>query len=156
MAQRSALSSLGEVDSREYPLRMQVWYCIDRDSQPRRFCIAVNNDARFHTLVMIFIIISSLYMVVSIRARELGMLTGLFTRSTSELRQPCSTNIHRQRNILEDVFTSSHLPALTDGQPCEKKSSSGARSHPCRRRTEYPHLWTPRSQWKPSELEDAK
>lgn len=53
----------GQRQEKEFEYPQKVWYCIDRDSQPRRFCIAVNNDARFHTLVMIFIIISSLYMV---------------------------------------------------------------------------------------------
>mmetsp|Transcript_19340 Transcript_19340/g.63041 ORF Transcript_19340/g.63041 Transcript_19340/m.63041 type:complete len:1899 (-) Transcript_19340:223-5919(-) len=41
----------------------KVWFCLGRESQPRKFCINVNNDSRFHTAVVVLILISSVYMV---------------------------------------------------------------------------------------------
>jgi len=53
---------------------VQVWFCLGRESQPRKFCINVNNDSRFHTAVVVLILISSVYMVVSQRLDNPRML----------------------------------------------------------------------------------
>jgi len=45
------------------PYAQTVWLCLDKETQPRKLCIAINSDWRFESVIMVLILISSIYMV---------------------------------------------------------------------------------------------
>lgn len=47
-----------------------VWFCLEKDSQPRKFCIAANENRWFHLAIMVLILVSSMYMMVRLHAHQ--------------------------------------------------------------------------------------